>query len=438
MTYNKPEFFCSPEMLEKFDKSYKINYKKENELEVLTVKNGIIHPLELSETMQNGNKQFGGVTDENLKFIDFSLQKRYKEDSKTNEDDWYIGANPNLNPKTIKYIDEEIVFLGPIKKHFAHFYLETLSRIWFFLDQNHLNYKIAYLTQDGDKPKYELMNEFFNLLGLQMENFIEIKEPTKFKNVIIPEQSYELQHNYHPLYKQTIDRLKLTITPGIHKKVYFSKKFNYPGSPRTIGDYISEELFKKNGYSIFYPDKMNLTETLSILKGCEEFVASSSSNAYNAIFLNDETKVIVLNRSEHVHPTQTMIDKMKNLKSIYIDSFYGLLPVDWSIGPFTFCYTKYLENFLKKYQMNFNKKKLFEKYTQNLLLFIKSWAEFYSNPLWLECLPSKTIKTEDLVKNIQKLDLKYNRLTILDKCKKNFNKLLFITYNIFDYRRENV
>lgn len=405
MFENNIELFCLPEMLEKFERSFKINYKKNNELEVLTIKNGIIHPLELSETQERENKQFGGVTDENLKFIDFSLQKRYEEDSATLAKNWYIGAKPDLKIENIKFIDEDIVFIGPIKRHFAHFYLETLSRAWFFLNENNLKYKIAYLVQDEDEPKWDLVEEFFTLLDVKLGNLIKIKEPTKFKNVIIPEQAYELQHCYHPVYKQTIDKLKYNIVPKKYKKVYFSKKFNYPGYLRTIGDDISEELFKRNGYKVFYPEKMTLKETLSVLKGCEEFVAASGSNAHNAIFLNDGVKIVILNRSEHVHPTQTMIDKMKNLKSIYIDSFYNLLPVNWSIGPFSFCYTECLEDYLNKYHMKFNKKKLQKKHIKNLSLYLGSWAEFYSTPEIFSLLNVNEILVNDLIKHIKNANL---------------------------------
>lgn len=423
MVENNIELFCSQEMLEKFDKSFKMKYRKDDELEVLTVKNGIIHPLELSETKERENKQFGGITDEKLKFIDFSMTKRYEGDSKTPSNAWYISANPDLNINNIKYVDEDVVFLGPAKRHFAHFYLETLSRAWFFLDQNNLKYKIAYLTQDGDEPNLDLVEEFFTPLGIKMENLIEIKKPTKFRNVIIPEQSYIINFGYHQLYKKTIDKIKENIVPKKHKKVYFSKKFNYPGFPRTIGDDISEKLFKKNGYKIFYPDKMSLKDTISVLKGCEEFVASSGSNAHNAIFLNDGAKTVILNRSEHVHPTQTMIDEMKNLKSIYIDSFYNILPVDWSIGPFTFCYTTYLENYLRKYKFKFNKKEICKKSSKNLILYVNSWASFYSNLAWLKFLPAEEIKTKNLIHNILQLELQNEETVILRKIRKRLKKI---------------
>jgi hypothetical protein len=62
-------------------------------------------------------------------------------------------------------------------------------------------------------------------------------------------------------------------------------------------------------------------ETISVLKGCDEFVATSGTNIHNSIFMEDGKATICLNRSAHFHPLQTMIDRMKKLKVTYVDIF---------------------------------------------------------------------------------------------------------------------
>jgi hypothetical protein len=403
-------------MRDKFQRDVRKNYQKERDLLIERVDKGIVHPLELSETGEAENKAFGGVTDSQFNFIELSLDKRSIGDGNVPVADWYVGANPKNFDRKIKFIDEEVVFIGPIKRHFAHFYLETLSRCWFFLDKNNLKYKIAFLSSELDTPRFDLVHDIFKCLGITPDYLIEVKEPTQFKTVIIPEQSYELNMSFHMQYKKLIDEVKLKIKPMNYKKVYFAKL-----PERSIGEDEVIDLFESNGYKVFTPEYLSAEDMIAILKGCEEFVASSGSNAYNALFLNDEAKLTVLNRSEHVHPTQTMIDEMRNFDTTYVDCFTDILPVSWDCGPFMFLYTKHLEEYLKSKSMKYKISKFEDdkSYQQKYLFFICKWCDFYSNPIYCRLLGLNKRKfAEHIFEFWRKLPFKVEDFNELSTCKK--------------------
>ena len=392
-------------MINKFDKLSRKPIHKFDDLSVETVPHGFICPLVCGASGQNERCMYGGVVDESFKFVKSSLQKREQGEFSINIEDWYIGAEPDISGKNIKYIDEDVVFIGPIKHHFAHFYLESLSRLWFLLDNTNKKYKIAYLTQDNDEPDWKNFNAFFELLGISKENLLEIKEYTQFRNVIIPEQSFVLNGYYHNLYLRTIDRIMLNVKPARYKKVFFSKKYNYYKGNRTIGDDISEELFKKNGYKIFYPEKLDVYKMLSILKGCETFAAQSASNAHNALFCSNNVNLIILNRSPHVHIIQNMINEMRHLNTTYIDAYYPILPVDMSIGPFSFYFSKYVKQFCVDNHMKYNERVLKKKSKKNVMTYLKTWAEYYSNAQWFKHVENEDISLKLLIENISDIDL---------------------------------
>jgi len=379
-------------------------------LKVEFVKNGIIHPNEWTDDMVKEINNFGGVTDENLNVIELSKPKHEQGDGDFPISEWYIGPNPNNNFNNIEYINEDIVYIGPIKKSISHFYLETFCRCWFFLNEGNLNYKIAYTVQKGEEPKWNLVYEFLEGIGIKRENLIEIKNPTKFKTVIVPEQACELQKSYHPLYKALFDKLKEGVEPLSYKKVYFSKK--YVGKVwfnRSLNYYLLDKIFKNKGYKIMYPEKMSIKETIAALKGCEEFAAQSGSNAHNALFVSDNSKVIVFNRSAHVHPHQTMIDKMRNLNTTYIDIFYPNLPVSWDLGPFGLFLTPQLEEYFKKYDFKYNAKKLKKNYYKNLQRMVNSWVLAYKSDYFNQYLDYFNFSARDLfllLSDINKLFVK--------------------------------
>ncbi len=91
---------------------------------------------------------------------------------------------------------------------------------------------------------------------------------------------------------------------------------------------------------------LSIKDTIAVLKNCEEWAGQSGSNAHNAIFLSDNAKITILNRSAHFHPCQTMINRLRNLRVTYVDTFCEELPIDWGYGPYIFLYTNELKQYL--------------------------------------------------------------------------------------------
>jgi hypothetical protein len=163
---------------------------------------------------------------------------------------------------------------------------------------------------------------------------------------------------------------------------------------------------------------------ISVLKGCKQFVASSGSNAHNAVFLNDFSKLVVLNRSNHVHPTQTMINRLRNLDVTYVDSFTDILPVSWDCGPFLFGHTSHLISFLKSKKMRFDEKKLKKTTNTNIIKFISVWCERYDDPLFYKRF------TESMISFAFKFIEVWKKIPIKMKPrKKKIDYIFFVKYD---------
>ena len=347
---NYAHIFCGNEMLDKYKLESQTDYEKTIPLEVFEVTNGVVHPLELSETNVTENNQFGGVTDENLNFIELSLTKREGPPNFSRTfNNWYKGANPKLPTLDIEYVDEDVVFIGALSKHYGHFILEGLARLWYLLEPAHMKYKCVFISEEGE----DRFNACFKLFGIKEKNIIRISKPTQFRTVIVPEQSIRLHDFYHIKYKETIDKIIAHVEPKKFKKVYFSK--NRGGNNRAIGEASIDKVFSENGFNVFCTEGMSIEDTISILKGCEEFAATSATAIHNSIFLTDRTKCICLNRSAHFHPVQTMIDRMRELDSIYVDAFLFSSDKNFGDAPCLLAPTKYLVRFYEEHNFRFNK-----------------------------------------------------------------------------------
>ena len=148
---------------------------------------------------------------------------------------------------------------------------------------------------------------------------------------------------------------------------------------RGMGEQPIVDIFQANGFQIVFPETLSMRETIAVLKGCKVFAASSGSNAHNAIFVNDNTEVICLNRSPHIHYPQTMIDRMKGLRSCYVDAYFAVLPADWSSGPFLFGPNKSLLDFFNTRAFNYDYAQLVIGMTAYLYEYLRVWALYYDD-----------------------------------------------------------
>lgn len=376
MAYNfaNVELFCSKYMQEKFKRFAQVDYQKHHDLKVEYIKNGVIYPIEIDENRSYERESYGGVCYEDISFCELSCPKRFPGDSPISTSKWFIGANPKFESKGICYRNEEVFFAGVLKHSTGHFMIENFSLMWFFLNpQNKKKYKIVYLLQGEEKPNYDFVRIFYKGLGLDFDNFEEIKTPTRFKTVVVAEPAMELNGAYHPVLKDVFDKVKSSLPSAKYKKVYLSKKITHSWNGCHLGDSIASDLMQKNGFQIIYPETTPTEEFISILNGCEVFAAESGSNAHNAFLLNDGTKCVIFNRSPHFHPTQLMIDEMKNLKTYYVDTYAQSVPIDWSQGPFIFKFTEYLKSFLNKYEFEYDEYELIQKSYHLFWDFLSKW-----------------------------------------------------------------
>ncbi len=326
------------------------NFFLNRRLEILHHQQATLFPIKkidiFSSKKSSNTKLCGGLLKSDMTFCDFAKTIRippYYSDLIFH--DWYI--NPPLNLKatlSYDYIDEDVVFIGPMSVHYGHFITEGLSRLWPILDNHYKDYKIAYISEAAE----DKFNDFFLLFGINKSNIIRIDKPTKFKSIIVPEPSIRLHDYCHEMYSETIIKILKNVPFTDKKNIFLSKKANR-WTGKSIGEKYIQEIFSRNGYEIIYPEQMSIKEFLSLILSAKRVVASSGSSAHNAVFMRKKSELICLNRSDHHHHLQIMINKMRDLKVTHVDASFNVFNnPNLSNGPFNMVITSYLLEFLKE------------------------------------------------------------------------------------------
>lgn len=370
-------------------------YIYDKKLDVDYLENGIIIPIEgLWDA-----KPYGGVVNEKGEIHKYSLRNYIYIDGKYSPNNYY-GANPNTDLNKVKYIDEEIVFLGIgfNQRDYGHTIYESLSRLWYLLDKDLKNIKVAWIHP----PSKDCM-DLLLLFGLKQENIITIKEPTKYRKVIIPENSIELDFIFNIKYKEVINRIKENVNPSNFEKVYFSRnKLFYK---RTLYEYILENTFKNNGYKIFYPEELSVYEKISIVKGCKYFAGLSASNAVHQIFAEDHTNIITITRSDYQYGVYVLSYFIKaNL--IILSGSNTFLPTAGGNGPFLIGGNEATFQFFKDFNFKYKKEDFYYD-LYKVLDYLFVWAKTYKIGI-IKNISIQELNNEEIADDI--IDIYLNRI----------------------------
>lgn len=253
------------------------------------------------------------------------------------------------------YRDETAIYVGCIYSVWGHAFLDNFRFLWFLHTE-----EAKTLISKGAKLVYvchlngymtEHFKELVRLADLDPDKFEQIKSPTQFCEVIVPDASFCYSDNasFSKEHVSLIDRIMSKIPNKVaNKKVYFSRTRLESTIWREYGEYKIERIFREKGYCILHPETLSLVEQLMVLKNCTHFAATEGSIAHNSIFCHPGTEVTIIRKASYVNDYQLAINEMKDLNVSYVDAHHSVPPYPNSIwiGPFYLCITTQMEQYL--------------------------------------------------------------------------------------------
>lgn len=248
-------------------------------------------------------------------------------------------VNPNLqygvtvesNENISNHEDIDVVYLGCIWNCWGHFFTDGLAKAWYLLtDEYKEKYKgkvkiaISFINntlQSCPKPLLSL----YQLLGVEEEDIIVITQPTKFRSIIVPDNSlffHDGTRHFTKEYTTTIDAITDAVPANLdkkYKKIYLSRTHFTKGNA-DFGERSLESVFKRIGYTIIHPQEYSVLEQIAIFKAAKSFVSTTGSLGHNSVFCNRNTEVILLRKCWVIFDYQLVINEAKELDVTYVDT----------------------------------------------------------------------------------------------------------------------
>lgn len=393
LQYNKQYIDSHIYMPKKYIKSATLpmrrSYFSNRRLGFKEVENAIVLPNKRVK-----DKTYGGVCDENFNFItghqvhgDGLIADTYLHTE-------IKGGYEVPQSSVVEYpSDETVLYGGNMFDHPGHLMTEDFGdRIWWLLKNPDSNLKIAITAWIWLTDDIPFIKEFFEAFGVSEDRLIVVAQPTKFKKLIIPDQSafplyYNFPYEFTAEYISVFQHMRERLTPGKDKKIYLSKK--QTEKQNIIGADYFDEFFRNRGFRIVYPEEHTLKEKAEMMYGAEEVVTIDGTNVNYVLFCKPSVRFTILARLPNFwNSPQQLINEAMGNKNFYLVNVSGTFvrsPDPWFEdfiwGLTLACVTKEFKKYVKDIYGEELEITTEESIKSNLYEYIAAMPEHYSSKL---------------------------------------------------------
>ena len=286
-----------------------------------------------------------------------------------------FGGTYDFDKNIVPFVDETVIYIPCVIGHYGHFLINTLCRFW-NLDLLNSNYKVAVCSWGFGDEIDGAASLILDLLNVPKERRIIVKEPTKFKKLLIPSESFGYRANYSKCYKdifnvliEKVNKMDRFSTRDKYEKIYFTRRKLFKHKLNEIGEKEIEKAFAKNGFKVLAPEDLDIYEQIYYFSNCKVLASVCGTTTHNAVFMKKGSKIIVLNRTPEINPPQIKIAKLFDVDHVFVDCFDDKdnnKPPVYGVGPFHILINSNLQSFFADNDM-------VVPYSKLRLAFINFW-----------------------------------------------------------------
>lgn len=214
----------------------------------------------------------------------------------------------------------KVIYGGVYIRHFGHFLLETLCRLWCARD--YPDHALAFsVTGDFDTatvlPKWQT-DLIARLCGPRQIVFVA--NPTRFSEVVIATSGYRIPDRFHSAYAAQLAQCGLPYSPRSGAWIWLSRSRVEPDFG-LLNSEVLETHLARAGWTISYPETLSIADQIAQLAHAERIGGEEGSALHMVIWLENAQalRVDILGRwSKHdeVKGNYSLIAARKQLRQV--------------------------------------------------------------------------------------------------------------------------
>lgn len=297
-------------------------------------------------------------------------------------------VQPGTARKARLYRDEKVVYCGYLIHHWGHFLMEGVARLWYYLENDTSIDKYVFVLDDGEEREISgNYREFFSLLGIY-DRLEIINQPVTYREIVVPELAFHKFGHYSPKFLSIFDTIVNHVPASggsFPKKIYMSRCALPKHTDYDFGFEAIDDFFQRNGYKILYPEQFSLSELIRYIQAADTVAAVSGSLLHNMLFAQQGKHLVVAERGAYINEWQPPVDRIKELKTTYIDANIPIYTVAMS-GPFIMGYNDLVERYAADHGLvPPSAKYVSKKYLRSCFVgYMKSYHDLYQYRIFME------------------------------------------------------
>ncbi|MGJ8628394.1 MAG: FkbM family methyltransferase [Sulfitobacter sp.] len=227
-----------------------------------------------------------------------------------------LTVKPKMPAEDIETRKGTWLWGGLLWMHFGHFLVESTARLWALdnLDEPIDGILFAPKRPRNGSEVHPFQHEFVSLMGTDAP-VVSLDAPTRVERLIVPGQGFGLGSLIEGTqsYRDAIARnFAKDIKPEGPDKIYISRSQLPAGRGNLIGEAELEKHLAKQGYTIFHPEKHDLTSQIATYKAARQIIAAEGSALHLLAMVAqaDQQVAIIVRR-----PSSATVQLQKHLKS---------------------------------------------------------------------------------------------------------------------------
>lgn len=322
--------YLRPQKAAALKKQHEVACEKRETPSVWQGKNATVLPVR--KTDQFGWIGCGGVVDEDGNSVGISAVE--------------CCVKPCNSFESAEYRDKKVVYCGYLIHHWGHFLVEGVARLWYFLENDSSVDSYVFALDEGEtreiKGNYK---EFLTLLNI-WDKLEFVNKPTTYREVIVPDLAFRRWGAYSPKYLRVFDTVAANVRGGGNtpEKVYMSRSLLPKHRDLEFGFEALDDFFKKNGYTVLYPEKIPLSQLIQYIRNAEVVATVSGTLPQNMLFGKQGQRLLIMERCAFINDWQPPVDRIKELQTTYVDANIPIYTVPMT-GPFIMGYNDIVQRF---------------------------------------------------------------------------------------------
>lgn len=277
-----------------------------------TYTNAIYQPL--SQTLFNGC-----LYNEQKERIEESCVKRGLTDNCLTKDHLRFAGDTHDLPT----YEQPLLYLGHLLPHYGHFLLESLSRWWpMRASLGDVDHYLIHL-RDAKSLDLPYVKTCLAALKIDRDKILYFDQPTKLKQVVVPQASFQIYSHVFTQYKELAGRVASelchTELKPTEQPLYVSRRLLSSGLSNYRGEEHIEEFLLKRGTKVIHPQKLSLAEQVQLYNEHKTIIGLNGSGLLNIAFSLSAKNVITLTH-HFLAPNYFLINKCFNANATYIQA----------------------------------------------------------------------------------------------------------------------